>query len=377
MYWAPASPVFPVPHFRELGPASLKVSGMDLQLCGLQVWCWLVSTVLWLYCVVVERQLDLSSVTARLRGWLRFYPLWCALVVAQYWLWIRCSTSWVLAKGHLGVKPRPLSQCQRPDMDASTSSSVQRSERQLLCPACAAELLSSETRHGNHWGMSPNGSKTVRSAWLLLEIYFDKEEDNITGYTSPALDFRGEHHKSRSGGILEASWDYPRRASPTNLIPLGVFPKARGTSCYGESRAIWRVGVVFSVVSLRGRRTERGKRRVIIILPVLREGVVLVGLHCSLALLCGCGAVVGPFVCDCKTERLVEVLPIVVCPGGGTILVVDPWWYLVVVGVKVDLCSVEVCGMMPVLLPYVGRLPMKLVASATSCCNDLSVRLVA
>ncbi|MQM14239.1 hypothetical protein Taro_047169 [Colocasia esculenta] len=41
---------------------------MGLQLCGMQVWCWLVSTVLWLYCVVVERQLDLSSVTARLRG---------------------------------------------------------------------------------------------------------------------------------------------------------------------------------------------------------------------------------------------------------------------------------------------------------------------
>ncbi|MQM19942.1 hypothetical protein Taro_052954 [Colocasia esculenta] len=39
---------------------------MDLQLCGLQVWCWLVSTVLWL--VLVERQLDLSSVNARLRG---------------------------------------------------------------------------------------------------------------------------------------------------------------------------------------------------------------------------------------------------------------------------------------------------------------------
>ncbi|MQM23336.1 hypothetical protein Taro_056400 [Colocasia esculenta] len=39
---------------------------MGLQLCGLQVWCWLVSTVLWL--VLVERQLDLSSLTARLRG---------------------------------------------------------------------------------------------------------------------------------------------------------------------------------------------------------------------------------------------------------------------------------------------------------------------
>ncbi|MQM21266.1 hypothetical protein Taro_054303, partial [Colocasia esculenta] len=65
-YWSPASPVFPVPHFRELVPESLRVPGMGLQLGGLQVWCWLVSTVLWL--VLVERQLDLSSVTARLRG---------------------------------------------------------------------------------------------------------------------------------------------------------------------------------------------------------------------------------------------------------------------------------------------------------------------
>ncbi|MQL90570.1 hypothetical protein Taro_023165, partial [Colocasia esculenta] len=39
---------------------------MGLQLCGLQEWCWFVSTVLDL--VEVERQLDLSSVAARLRG---------------------------------------------------------------------------------------------------------------------------------------------------------------------------------------------------------------------------------------------------------------------------------------------------------------------
>ncbi|MQM06304.1 hypothetical protein Taro_039124, partial [Colocasia esculenta] len=38
--------LFPVPHFRELRPESLKVTGMSLQ---------------------VERQLDLSSVAARLR----------------------------------------------------------------------------------------------------------------------------------------------------------------------------------------------------------------------------------------------------------------------------------------------------------------------
>ncbi|MQM09179.1 hypothetical protein Taro_042045 [Colocasia esculenta] len=50
----------------ELGPESQKVPDMGLRLCGLQEWCWLVSTVSWL--VLVERQLDLSSVAARLRG---------------------------------------------------------------------------------------------------------------------------------------------------------------------------------------------------------------------------------------------------------------------------------------------------------------------
>ncbi|MQM12029.1 hypothetical protein Taro_044939 [Colocasia esculenta] len=38
--------------------------------CGPQVWCWLVSTVVCL--VLVERQLDLSSVATRLRG----RPVW-------------------------------------------------------------------------------------------------------------------------------------------------------------------------------------------------------------------------------------------------------------------------------------------------------------
>ncbi|MQM16244.1 hypothetical protein Taro_049200, partial [Colocasia esculenta] len=41
---------------------------MGLQLCGLQVWCWLISTVLWPYYVVVEQPLDLSSLTARLKS---------------------------------------------------------------------------------------------------------------------------------------------------------------------------------------------------------------------------------------------------------------------------------------------------------------------
>ncbi|MQM15641.1 hypothetical protein Taro_048591 [Colocasia esculenta] len=74
----------------ELGPESLKVPGLDLQMCGLQVWCWLDIGViasspfpcggdvpfrlmfchwLWLVCM---------------NCWLRFDLLWCALVVAQF-----------------------------------------------------------------------------------------------------------------------------------------------------------------------------------------------------------------------------------------------------------------------------------------------------
>ncbi|MQL79123.1 hypothetical protein Taro_011570 [Colocasia esculenta] len=76
-----------------------------------------------------------------------------------------CGKTHVLAESHLGVNPRPLSQCQRPDLDVNTNSGVQRYGRQLLWPACAAELQASETRYGNHWGMSPNGSQVVKSVW--------------------------------------------------------------------------------------------------------------------------------------------------------------------------------------------------------------------
>ncbi|MQM17160.1 hypothetical protein Taro_050128 [Colocasia esculenta] len=39
-HWSPASLMFPVPHFRELEPESIKVPGMGLHLRGLQVLRW-------------------------------------------------------------------------------------------------------------------------------------------------------------------------------------------------------------------------------------------------------------------------------------------------------------------------------------------------
>ncbi|MQL99332.1 hypothetical protein Taro_032054 [Colocasia esculenta] len=51
--------LFLVPHSRKFRPESLKVPGMGPWQCGPWVWYWLVSTVVWL--VLMERQLDLSS----------------------------------------------------------------------------------------------------------------------------------------------------------------------------------------------------------------------------------------------------------------------------------------------------------------------------
>ncbi|MQM12140.1 hypothetical protein Taro_045054, partial [Colocasia esculenta] len=56
--------------------------------------------------------------------------------------------------------------------------------------------------------------------------------------------------------------------------------------------------------------------------------VVLFSLHCSLA--CACEAAVGTYVHDYGTE------------SGGTVVFVVLWWYLMAVGVEVELCSVEV-----------------------------------
>ncbi|MQL91436.1 hypothetical protein Taro_024046 [Colocasia esculenta] len=83
------------------------------------------------------------------------------------------------------------------------------------------------------------------------------------------------------------------------------------------SQVVWHLGIVFGVVSLGGRCMERGKHRVVIGLRALRR---------------------------------------------------------VPSGVKVNLCSVE---LMLVLLSFMGRLPMKYVASVTSCHNDLPMRHVA
>ncbi|MQL69207.1 hypothetical protein Taro_001490 [Colocasia esculenta] len=62
--------LFPVPHFRELRPESLKVTGMGLRgvtcRCGGLVW-WFGWSPQFLF-GLVERQLDLSFVAARLRG---------------------------------------------------------------------------------------------------------------------------------------------------------------------------------------------------------------------------------------------------------------------------------------------------------------------
>ncbi|MQL90426.1 hypothetical protein Taro_023017, partial [Colocasia esculenta] len=130
------------------------------------------------------------------------------------------------------------------------------------------------------------------------------------------------------------------RVAPRSAEQSSASSARLGEATAVDFRAIRSSGGVFGALSPRGRLMEWGRGCAVVGSRVLREGVVLVGLHCSLA--CACGATVGPFVRDCETER---GLAVVVCPGGGTILVVVSLWYLMVVGVEVDLCSVGVCGM--------------------------------
>ncbi|MQL97946.1 hypothetical protein Taro_030642 [Colocasia esculenta] len=107
-------------------------------------------------------------------------------------------------------------------------------------------------------------------------------------------------------------------------------------------------------------------------------------------------------------SSLTARLRVVVCPGGGTVVFVVLWWYLVEVDVEVKLCSVEVVfhvtlafevsvlvpsdsrylyplGVGFVLryvvyqhfkfrLPCVGSLPVRLVAEAMVCLCDLEPR---
>ncbi|MQL82248.1 hypothetical protein Taro_014717 [Colocasia esculenta] len=62
------------------------------------------------------------------------------------------------------------------------------------------------------------------------------------------------------------------------------------------------MGLQLFVVCRRcGRLVPPAVGLVVLCELVLPRGVVLVGLHCSLA--CACGAAVGPFVRDCETER--------------------------------------------------------------------------
>ncbi|MQL85702.1 hypothetical protein Taro_018216 [Colocasia esculenta] len=135
-----------------------------------------------------------------------------------------------------------------------------------------------------------------------------------------------------------------RRRAASHSQPLCIFKEvlaeqscgklisAKGGCCgdlSGDSD-FWRS---FGALSPRGRHVEWGRRRTM-------DGVVLVGLHCSLA--CACGATVGPFVRNCETKSCgvpwwwhscVKVLPVVECLVVALVWLWFSWWYLMVVEV--------------------------------------------
>ncbi|MQM22762.1 hypothetical protein Taro_055820, partial [Colocasia esculenta] len=137
------------------------------------------------------------------------------------------------------------------------------------------------------------------------------------------------------------------------FVVLGVCP---GT-CVVPSRSMSSVlDTLTPMFELYIRLRERRQRAVTCVCgcavtcsALVVEGVVLVGLHSSLA--CACGATVGPFVHDCETERF--------CHGGVPCAATVMFVVSMVVpcgGVEVELCSMEVVlSDLPLAIMYPGK----------------------
>ncbi|MQM21156.1 hypothetical protein Taro_054190, partial [Colocasia esculenta] len=246
--------------------------------CDLQVWCWLVSTVLWI--VVVERQLDLSSVTARLR--VMVLPI------------VVCRGGGTVPVVVVGEQCWPVMPTQMHCWFTVWKRSGDRAEDALSGVGEVAVAPSM-------------GFSSDLSFWLLVR--------------------RGNHMRMASGAWAchrRGGWPEAHRVTEDRLfLPLAYrefHPRflgepgmcifcARGVSQYVCTSEVC---VVFLdtltpefelYVRLRERRlwvaTCVCGYAVACSTPMV-GGVVLVGLHCSLA--CGCGATIGPFVHDCETE---------------------------------------------------------------------------
>ncbi|MQM13526.1 hypothetical protein Taro_046451, partial [Colocasia esculenta] len=299
--------------------------------CDLHVWCWLVSTVLWL--VVVERQFDLTFVTARLRG---VEVDLCSVEVCGLTFHVLCFYSslgitvvWRTSGVVLVLLSLFLSGIVRP-------SGVEVGR--LGGPADWAQSAHRFSAYERDKGLRCVLNATALVVTFLLLMFW------VVFCMCAACRTLGQH----------ADVDLVK-AMP-NSVAFSALCSAKGACCgvlLGYSTAWWCFWRVLSARTMRGagempidyrflhssrrQRNEHGNRVGLSFRVVCKEvpekGFRIRVFACEerqldltsvTARLSGSSCVV--------LSGLVEFLPVVVCPGGGTILVVDPWWYLVVVG---------------------------------------------
>ncbi|MQM17067.1 hypothetical protein Taro_050033, partial [Colocasia esculenta] len=349
----------------ELGPESLKVLGMGLQLCGLQVWCWLVSIVLWL--VLVEQQLELSSLTARLRGGtvvLRFcggievelcsvevscYPV-CGFRHIVVWsimnqLLVSNPVTQVFEGcasrserdgpgGHVLFADRDAvfvcmrAACRALDVGLVKvmPNAVAFKSRRIGGGCCGGFLgdlaFGDRIRHGLAPRTSHGVGETPCHGWFAhfsqRVVCMDNLEKGFRIRISPVkAAAQGVAFRTRQPDLSRSSLE--RDISKGRVLMATKDPvvlRVPGAICLRMAMSLSDYRYVLCVALCA-----------VYVVKVLFVCVVLVGLQCSLA--CACGATVGPFILDCETERrhnCTEILR----------------WYLMVVGIEVELCSVEV-----------------------------------
>ncbi|MQL74865.1 hypothetical protein Taro_007207, partial [Colocasia esculenta] len=248
------------------------------------VWCWLVSTVLWL--VLVERQLDLLSVTVRLRDWAQSAHRFSACERDKGMRRILNVTALVVAFMLPLFGSLRLHGC-HVSCTGAVASSAQPGE---LAAGSLGRfgLLGSCLAHSRRKDVTWSGGDAV--PWMVF-TFFAKVRLWVTS----------DQDK------LPFTFGYPRFcvSQARVIVVLGICP---GT-CVVPSRSVSSVlDTLTPVFELYVRLRERRQRPATCVCgcAVARSafvvgGVVLVGLHCSLA--CACGAAVGPFVRDYETER--------------------------------------------------------------------------
>ncbi|MQL80987.1 hypothetical protein Taro_013439 [Colocasia esculenta] len=289
------TPVFEL----ELGSESLRVPGMGLQLCGLQVWCWLVSIVLWL--VLVERLVEvLPIVVCPSGGMILVVDSWWYLMVVVSRQFGPISPVGSLVVNATGVCVTFLtrqpwwsrSACRPRGGLRLHARHVSRAGRHADIGLAKATPYTVTFRSQRREGGAPAGNLGRFGMLGSFSVWSRHEDVAWSGGDAGVI---GLHvlREAECGGPAPIP-EYLSSRVPEVLCEPGtlVLEVCPGTVCTVEVCVVF-LDTLTPMFELYVQLRERRQRAA--------TCLVLVDLHCSLA--CACGATVGPFIRDCETKR--------------------------------------------------------------------------